>query len=167
MSEIDLQESLDRAAHRLGDGGVRRRADAGLLRVPATVLAHLRTLVLDHERPRMVDLLAALNRRCRQRGVACPSRATLYKLLHQVEGHSYDPAALPTAVRAALYNLDLDRPVPGHQLAFYCFHHGDLQALSFAAGLPWLDLYQAARTPGWRPRTRGLLDAVLEARGIA
>jgi len=166
MSAIDLQDSLDRAALRLG-GAAHKRADAGQLRVPAAVLTHLRALVLDHDRPRMVDLLAALRRQCRQRGDACPSRATLYKLLHLVEGHSYDPAALPVPVRAALYNLNLERPVPGHQLAFYCFHHGDLRALSFAAGLPWLDLYQAARTPGWRPRTRGLLDAVLEARGIA
>lgn len=166
MSALDLQQSLDRAAIRFGSGG-HKRADAGQLRVPASVLAHLRELLLEHDRPRMVDLLAALHRRCRQRGDTCPSRATLYKLLHQVDGHSYDPAVLPAAVRAALYNLNLQRPVPGHQLAFYCFHHGDLQALSFAAGLPWLDLYQAARTPGWRPRTRGLLDAVLEARGIA
>ena len=166
MSALDLQGSLDRAAARFG-GNARKRADAGQLRVPAAVLAQLRTLVQGHDRPRMVDLLAALRRGCRAHGEACPSRATLYKLLHLVDGHRYDPATLPPAVRAALYNLNLEQPVPGHQLAFYCFHYGDLQALSFAAGLPWIDLYQAARTPGWRPRTRGLLDAVLAARGIA
>jgi hypothetical protein len=166
MSALDLQDALDHAAARVG-GTAHKRADAGQLRVSTSVLAHLHTLVQGHDRPRMVDLLAALRIRCRQRGDACPSRATLYKLLNQVDGHSYDPAKLPPAVRSALYNINLEQPVPGHQLAFYCFHYGDLQALSFASGLPWIDLYQAARTPGWRPRTRGLLDAVLEARGIA
>ncbi|MBN2358230.1 MAG: hypothetical protein JXR83_02175 [Deltaproteobacteria bacterium] len=158
---------MRRAALRLGGAAAHRRADAGQPRLPAAVMVDLRRLLLEQERPRMVDLLSALRRRCRRRGEACPSRATVYKLLHQIEGHSYDPSALPEPVRAALYNLNLQRPVPGHQLAFYCFHHGDLRALSFASGMPWLDLYQAARTPGWRPRTRALLDAVLEARGIA
>jgi len=77
------------------------------------------------------------------------------------------PNTLPSSVQAALYNLELSAPVPGRQLAFALFHYGDLAALSFAAGLPWLSLYQAARLPAWRPRTRGLLEAVLRVRGIA
>ena len=56
--------------------------------------------------------------------------------------------------------------VPGHQLAFYLFHHGDTQALSFAAGMPWLELYQANRMRGWRPTSRGLFLAVLRRRRI-
>jgi hypothetical protein len=48
---------------------------------------------------------------------------------------------------------------------FYCLNYGSLAAMSFAAGLPWLDLHQARHLRGWRPRSRGLLDAVLRARG--
>ncbi|HVS12347.1 MAG TPA: hypothetical protein VMV46_00345 [Thermoanaerobaculia bacterium] len=73
---------------------------------------------------------------------------------------------LPAPVRESLYNLSEDGTVPGHQLAFHCFNYGSLQAMSFAAGLPWLALYQAARLPGWRPRSKGLLDAILRTRGI-
>ena len=59
------------------------------------------------------------------------------------------------------------RLVPGHQLAFYCFNYGTSDVMSFAAGLPWLDLYQAAHLRGWWPRSRGLLDASLRARRIS
>jgi hypothetical protein len=65
-----------------------------------------------------------------------------------------------------LYNLGPTGTVPGHQLAFYCFNYGSLAAVSYAAGLPWLDLHQARRLQGWRPRSRGLLDAVMRVRGI-
>jgi hypothetical protein len=73
---------------------------------------------------------------------------------------------LPEPVREALYNLDATSLVPGPQLAFYCFNYGDLAAVSFAAGLPWLDLYRALRMPGYRPKSRGLLEAVARVRGI-
>lgn len=76
-------------------------------------------------------------------------------------------ADLPPAVRDALYNLTADSEVPGHQVAFYCFNYGDSAAVSFAAGLPWLALYQAGRLPGFRPRSRGLFEAVMRARGLA
>lgn len=79
---------------------------------------------------------------------------------------SYPIAPLPAGVRETLYNLDETGEVPGHQLAFHCFNYGGVAALSFAAGLPWLALYQAARMRGWRARSRGLLDAVIAVRGI-
>jgi hypothetical protein len=66
----------------------------------------------------------------------------------------------------ALYNLSPADRIPGHQLAFYCFNYGSLAAISYAAGLPWLDLYQARFLRGWRPRSAGLLEAVMRARGI-
>ena len=75
-------------------------------------------------------------------------------------------ATLPTPVVEALYNIAPDWRVPGHQLAFYCFNYGSLGAISFAAGLPWLDLYQARRMRGWRPRSFGLLSAVMRRRGL-
>ena len=78
----------------------------------------------------------------------------------------YSVPELPVHVRDALYNLDLEGTVPGHQLAFYAFQYGDTRAMSFAAGLPWLDLYQADRMRGWRPRSHGLLRAVLAHRAI-
>lgn len=167
MSALSLNQSIERAAERLAERSPHRRADAGQSRLPKQVLAQLRRQLLGQERPRIVNVLADLRRYCQSRQLACPARATVYNLMEQIQGHSYEPATLPEAVRAALYNLSLDTPVPGHQLAYYCFHYGGLRALSYAAGLPWLDLYQAAHMPGWRPRTRGLLEAVLLSRGIA
>jgi hypothetical protein len=69
-------------------------------------------------------------------------------------------------VRLTLHNVDPTAPIPGDQIAFRCFHDGNLHALSFAAGMPWLDLHQARRKRGWRPKSRGLLEAVCRARGI-
>ena len=73
---------------------------------------------------------------------------------------------LPLAARETLYNLPQTGEVPGHQLAFYCLNYGGLDAISFAAGLPWLALYQADLLSGWRPRSRGLLKAIRRARSI-
>ncbi len=112
--------------------------------------------------------LSAVHRRlaaaARERGLRPPSRATLYATIAKVEGSRYEIATLPEAVRRALYNLPSEGRVPGHQLAFYCFNYGSLEAASFAAGMPWLDLHQASLLRGWRPRSRGLLLATLRAR---
>jgi hypothetical protein len=71
---------------------------------------------------------------------------------------------LPPDVRDCLYNIGGNAKVPGHQLAFYCFNYGSTRAVAFAAGLPWLCLYQAGLLRGWRPKSRGLLDAIVAAR---
>ena len=84
----------------------------------------------------------------------------------RIDGHTYRIPDLPSHVRDALYNLDPEGSVLGHQLVFYALQYGTLRAVSYAAGLPWLDLYQAARLRGWRPQSRGLLDAALLVRGI-
>lgn len=165
MSAFDLAASVDRARQRLGHG--RRRADAGKTRLAPVAVTLLRKLLLGQERPRMVDVERELARACRRRGVKPPARATLYASLARVEPHSYPIGDLPARVQATLYNLDRDAAVPGHQLAFYCFNYGDLATASFAAGLPWLDLFQAGKIGGWRARSRGLLEAVLRVRGIA
>jgi hypothetical protein len=73
---------------------------------------------------------------------------------------------LPASVRRALYNLAPESEVPGHQVAFYCFNYGDLAAISFAAGLPWLALHQARRMRGYRMKSRGLVEAVARARRV-
>ncbi|MBI4880836.1 MAG: hypothetical protein HY812_14445 [Planctomycetes bacterium] len=75
-------------------------------------------------------------------------------------------ADLPPSVVASLYNLGPQGDVPAHQVAFYCFNYGDLAAVSFASGLPWLALYQALRLPGHRNKSRALLEAVTCVRGI-
>lgn len=95
-----------------------------------------------------------------------PTRATLYNALTMLDGHRYPVSSLPVHVASALYNIAPDATVPGAQLAFYCFNYGTLGAVSYAAGLPWLDLHLARRLRGWRPRSRGLLEAVLRARGV-
>ena len=118
------------------------------------------------DRPPMADVLKQISERCRSHGLEPPSRATVYKLLATLPTQVYRLSALPPAVQNALYNLAPDSEVPAHQVAFYCFNYGDLSAISFAAGLPWLALYQARRLPGYRSRSRGLLDAVAHVRGI-
>ena len=114
----------------------------------------------------MRDLLADLAACCAEAGVRPPSRATVY---HRMAVHPTPRlrfADLPVAVQATLYNLEPDQEVPAHQVAYHAFQYGDLGAIGYAAGLPWLALYQARRLRGWRPKSRGLLDAVMRTRGI-
>jgi hypothetical protein len=170
MSFFNLPASFERAEERLKGvgktGGRRPRADYGTLRIDPRVLAVLAEACGGYDRPGMSTLLSNLGATCRAHGLASPSRASVYKLLATLPTRRYAVAALPAAVRDALYNLTDDSEVPAHQLAFYCFNYGDLAAASFAAGLPWLALYQAARLPGYRSRSRGLLEAVMRTRGI-
>lgn len=136
------------------------------MRLDRKVAKHLDLALSGRDRPPMRSVLNRLEKSCARRGLDCPSRATVYKYMATVPVHRYEIRTLPPEVRAALYNLSSDGIVPGHQLAFYCFNYGDLRAVSFAAGLPWLDLYQAVRMRGFRPRSRGLLQAVTRVRGI-
>ena len=130
------------------------------------ILAELRAAALGQDRPSMSVLQRRLSERCAAEGIKPPVRASLYSALARIEGHSYAIADLPAPVASALYNLSPVDRVPGHQLAFYCFNYGSLPAISYAAGLPWLNLYQARRLRGWRPRSAGLLAAVMRARSI-
>lgn len=114
----------------------------------------------------MARLQLRISSVCRPLGIKPPARASLYNTLSRIEGHSYSIAELPGYVATTLYNLPAAGDVPGRQLAFHCFNYGTLPAMSFAAGLPWLDLSQALRVRGWRPRSRGLLMGVMRARGI-
>jgi hypothetical protein len=164
---FDINESQRRARQRLGRASRRRRrSDAGRSRLPDNVLAELRAAALGHDRPSMMALQRRISDVCASVGLRPPARASLYNAFARIEGHTYSMAQLPPPVVEALYNLALDGTVPGHQLAFYCLNHGSLAAMSYAAGLPWLDLYQARHVRGWRPRSRGLLTAVMRARGI-
>ena len=170
MSFFDLPASLERAQERLkgsAKAGVRKpRSDRGTPRIDDRTLAVLAEACGGYDRPGMSALLATIGETCRGKGLVPPSRATVYKLLATLPTPRFNVAGLPSPVRNALYNLTDDTAVPAHQLAFYCFNYGDLAATSFAAGLPWLALYQAARMPGYRSRSRGLIEAVIRSRGI-
>jgi hypothetical protein len=130
------------------------------------VLIWLARAVAGQNRPVVADVVQVLAERCRRAGLRPPSRATVYALLDKLPTQTHRIAELPIAVRNALYNLTANSEVPGHQLVFYCFNYGDLAAVSFAAGQPWLAIHQARRMPGYRPKSRGLLEAVVRARNV-
>jgi hypothetical protein len=130
------------------------------------VLGKLSELLQGQERPRVRTIMQRLSDHCAARGLRAPARATIYQSMERMPPRSYDVTSLPEAAQGALYNLVGTRQVPGHQLAFYCLNYGGLEAISFAAGLPWLALYQAARMPGWRRRSSGLLEAIRRVRKI-
>jgi hypothetical protein len=117
------------------------------------------------ERPNVSRLLRELAAHCRRIGERVPSRATVYAFFERAPTPLHRVGDLPPAVRRALHNLEADSLVPESQIAFYCLNYGDLTALCFAAGLPWLALHQASRARGWRQKSRGVLEAVLNARG--
>lgn len=170
MGAFDLAASFGRAERRLGvaGGGSKRRerSDRGRSRLDPRVLEIVRRAFSTQERPAMTEALADIARSCRRLGRRPPSRATAYALLDTIPSGTWRVADLPHSVRAALYNLDDSSDVPGHQLAFYCFNYGDLAAVCFASGLPWLALHQALRLPGFRAKSRGLLEAAARVRGI-
>ena len=166
---FNLKSSIQRAQRRLEGRGLstrRKRSDRGTLRMDLSVQSKLRTLLSGHDRPSMKQVMFDLNSYCKRRSLRCPSRATLYQFLNKVELPTIRVASLPPTVKQALYNFTDSSEVPEHQLAFYCLNYGDVPAMSFAAGLPWLALYQAARMRGWRPKSRGLLRAIMKTRRI-
>jgi hypothetical protein len=165
MSELSLAASLAQAELRLGSSERRRRADAGGSRLPPAVEAKLRRLLGTHERRPVLDVWREIDAYCRQRGLRSPSRATVYNAMARVEPPRYQAAELPEAVRRCLHNVE-SGSVPGHQVAFAAFNYGDARALSFAAGMPWSCLHRAARMPGFRPKSLGLLRAIISYRGI-
>ena len=164
---FNIGDSQRQAVSRLGRASARRRrSDAGRSRLAPEVLKELRLAALRQDSPSMAGLQRRVSDICGALGIRPPCRASLYNTLSRIEGHRYSIALLPTHAAAALYNLAPTGEVPGHQLAFHCFNYGSLPAISYAASLPWLDLYQAARLRGWRPRSRGLLRAVMRDRRI-
>lgn len=161
---FDLQASLERAEQRLAPRKRRPRSDAGGSRFARPVLEAVRQALAGQAYPNIQALLSDLRNHCSERGLEAPSRASLYQLMKRDPGVPLNIADLPTHVRDALYNLDDAGEISGAHVVFYCFNHGSLQAIQYAAGMPWLFLYQARRLRGWRPRSRGLLDAVLLTR---
>ena len=170
MGPFDLAGSIRRAERRVGSPAREParlpRSDRGRSRLDPRVLAAVADVLSGHDRPGMAEALAEIERRCRRARVRPPSRATVYKLLDTLPTRSYRFRDLPPAVQDALYNLGPGSEVPGHQVAFYGFNYGDLAAVSFVSGLPWLALRQALKLPGWRARSRGLAEAVARTRGI-
>lgn len=156
---------MTRAELRFGKAERRRRSDVGKSRLPADVESRLRELLGGRERPSVLEAWRAIDAYCRRRGLRSPSRATVYNVMARVEPPVYATDELPDAVRRCLHNVG-SGPVPGHQVAFAAFNYGDERALSFAAGMPWPCLCRAAKMPGFRTKSLGLLRAVMAYRGI-
>lgn len=159
-------EAEARFGPKRGTSARKRRSDAGESRLAAPVAAALTSLLRSQERPRIREVQGAIQAFCRHSHLRAPSRTTLYRFVLQCPPRQYDIAGLPQSVRDALHNLDHGGSVPGHQLVFYAFNYGDPRAVSFAAELPWLELYQADRMRGWRPKSHGLFRTVMRARQI-
>lgn len=171
MSFFNLKESIANAEKRLGQGQFeqskrKRRSDIGQSRLPKALEAKLVALLSRHERPTVNALRQQLTSFCKRRGYRTPSRSRIYKAMQETHGPRYHIEQLPHDVRAALYNLPQEGNVPGHQLVFYALNYGNIRAVMYASGLPWLALYQAYRLGGWRPKSRGLLRAVMRVRRI-
>jgi hypothetical protein len=166
MSAFSIQQSLQRAEQRLLPRQRRRRSDAGASRLAEPVERRLKSLLLTRERPSIRNVMLEIAASCKLENMPVPSRATIYNLIERLEAPVYLKSSLPRAVANALYNVADETLVPGHQVAFHAFNYGDTAALCFAAGMPWICLRKAARLRGWRPKSRGLLEAVMQYRGI-
>lgn len=171
MGAFDLAASLRRAEERRGSPtsshARRSRSDRGRSRLDPRVLSAVTETFSGRDRPGMAEALAEIERRCRGMRLRPPSRATVYRLVDTLPTRAYRVRELPKSVQEALYNLEPGSEVPGHQVGFYCFNYGDLAAVSWASGLPWLAIRQALKLPGWRSKSRGLAEAVARTRGIA
>lgn len=166
MSIFDVSASLERASERLMTARARHRSDVGQSRLPASIDRLLTKRLRGQERPSIRQLQAELAQLGSSLGVRPPSRATIYNAFARCRPTRLHARDLPAHVRVALYNLDLTSTVDAAQAAFYAFNYGDLRAACWAAGMPWLALYHAARMRGWRPKSRGLLLAAMQRRGI-
>jgi hypothetical protein len=164
VSELSFEESVRLARERLAGAPV-ARADAGRSRLDAKVEHKVRSLLGGYERPRMTDVHRELVGFCRARGLAAPSRSTVYNAIDRVAPPKYAARDLPPQVQRTLHNVD-GGVVPGHQVVFAAFNYGDTAAICFAAGMPWLCLHRALQMRGWRPKSRALLRAVAAYRGL-
>jgi hypothetical protein len=171
MPSFNLDDAMVRAAERFDslDNAAkprRARADRGRSRMPEPIRAFLNEVLSGVDRPRFLDIETEVARFSKNRGLPCPSRATLYHYFASAPAGTLDWNDLPIAVQRALYNLGEGVRVPAHQVVFAAFNYGDIEAISFASGLPWLALYQADRVRGWRPKSHSLLRAVMKGRGL-
>jgi hypothetical protein len=165
MSELSLADSFLRAQARLRDSARRPRSDRGRSRLSPQVESKLVELLESGDRPAVVDVLRQLGAFCRRRGLQMPSRATVYNAMHRVPMPVYDFDELPGSVRQTLHNVARGK-IPGQQVVFAAFNFGDVRAISFASGLPWICLHRASTIPGFRPKSFALLSAVMAYRGI-
>jgi hypothetical protein len=172
MSAFDLRSAIARAARRLGGSPRRPRSDRGRARIAPEAEAKLHELLLQPDKPAMQAVERQLRAFCQRQGLPAIARASLYNALERVPVPRLVRRGLPVAVQQALYNLSEpsagsgDPEIPADQIVFYAFNYGSTSAISFASGLPWLCLHRAARRPGWRPKSRSLLTAVMKYRGI-
>jgi hypothetical protein len=160
MPAFELEPSIVRAQARFD-----ARARLQRPRLDEAVDARLREILRAQDRPRPLEAWHEVRAFCARRGLPSPSRAAARAAVDRVEPSVYESAALPAAVQRCLHNV-ASGAIPGHQVAFAAFNYGDTRTMCFAAGLPWPCLRAATRLPGFRPRSRALLEAVLARRGI-
>lgn len=141
------------------------RNDRGQSRCSPRVEQELQRLLSTQERPSFSTVARELKTACKRLRERAPSRSSIYNAVDRLVPPSYQVESLPPAVQRTLYNLDA-KVIGGAQLAYHAFNYGSWEALSFAAGLPWLCLLQAAEKPGFRPKSHALLRAVMSYRGI-
>ncbi len=171
MSIFNLKSSISSAERRLSGHDPqkqrtsrRQRSDRGGSRLDLAVRAHLDLLMSGYAQPRMRDVCTKISAHCLAHGLKVPSRATVYNYRTIAKTTPVVSSLLPPEVRSCLYNLEGVVTVPAHQLVFHCLNYGNIRAMSFAASMPWLALFQAGRMRGWRPKSRGLLDAIERGR---
>jgi hypothetical protein len=164
MSALSLEQSMVRAQARLA-GQRAPRADRGQSRLAPSVEAELQRLLDTLERPPILAVMQSLRQACERLQQPPPSRTSIYNAIARARPPQYQVCELPPAVQSCLLNVD-GVEIGGAQLVFHAFNYGTLEALSFAAGLPWLCLLRAAEWRGFRPKSYALLRAVMAYRGI-
>lgn len=165
MSAFNWSQSVQQGQRRLAKRTRAPRSDQEKSRFPQRVEAELQRLLAGPERPALAALARSLRATCERWGEPVPSRATVYNAIARARSQRYAVAQLPQAVQRTLLNLDASE-LAGEQVVFFAFNYGTAEAISFASGLPWLCLLRAEQLPGFRPKSRALLRAVMHYRGI-
>jgi hypothetical protein len=160
-----LEQSMAHAQARLARQRRAPRSDRRKSRFAAPVEAELQRLLGTFERPPIHTVMQSVRQACELLHQPPPSRASIYNAIARACPPQYQVRDLPPAVRSCLLNLDCAE-IGGAQLVFHAFNYGTTEALSFAAGLPWLCLLRAAEWRGFRPKSYALLRAVMAYRGI-
>lgn len=154
---------LEKATARVGER--RPRADRGRSRLHPAVDAQLTKLLARPEIPRIAEVHAAMKAFWDPRLRVSIARDHLQRP-SSVTPPCYRLEELPKEVQRCLHNVD-SKHIPGHQVVLAAFNYGDARALSYAAGMLWACLLRAYESSDSRPKSRAMLRAVLEFRGIA
>lgn len=98
MSALSLEASIARAERRLRYSGRQARSDRGQSRLAPEVEAKLRELLLQPDKPTMLDVGRQMRAFCSSRGLRPIARASLYNALERVRVPALARGSLPEAV---------------------------------------------------------------------